>query len=305
MANTFTNLAQTILANRALNAFKAKLAPLGIFSTNFSAEAVQKGDKIKVPWFAEASAAVDFSGTYTTQGSTAEGLEVSINKRKFVSWGLTTEEMATLPSVSLDRFAVAKGHALAKAVLQDIFSVITAANYGSTAYSQGSGGDVVTASAANFDSAEVVQLAECADVDNWPEDGRGLVLHPAWHASLLGDADIIGTNGIRADNALADGKIREVAGFQLHKCNVIPGNSENLVGFAAHPDAILVAMRALIPESMANAPKVNVITDGDSGITLVLREWFDPDTDTAKRVLECNYGFLKGNPDGIKRLKSA
>lgn len=305
MANTFTNLAHTILANRALMAFVSKLAPLGIFSTDFSAEAVQRGEKVKVPWFSEASAAQDFNGTYTIQGATAEGLDVTINKRKFVSWGLTTEEMATIPQANLDRFAMHKGNALAKAVLQDIFSIITAANYGSTAYSQGSGGDVVTVTAANFDSAEITQLLECCDTDNWPEDNRGLVLNPAYHAALLGDADIVGTNGIRADNVLADGKVREVAGFQLHKCNVIPGNSENLVGFAAHPDAIMVAMRSLVPESMPGSPAVKVLSDANTGISIVLREWFDPDSDTAKRVLECNYGFAKGNGDAIKRIKSS
>jgi hypothetical protein len=307
MANTFTNLKNSIYANRALEAFVARLAPLGFFSTNFSAEAVAKGDKIRVPYISGASAAQDFNGTYTIQGATAEGLDITIDKRKFVSWGLTTEEMSTQPAATLDRFAVQKGNALAKAVLQDIWSTITAANFGNTAYSQGSGGSKVAVSAANFDSAEVVALAECADVDDWPEQPRGLVLSPAYYNALLGDADIIGTNGIRSDTPLRDATVREIAGFQTLKSNVIPSNGENLVGFAVNPDAILVAMRTLIPEEgVAGRPNVRTLTDADSGISIVLREWFDPDTDTVKRVLEAHYGYrVGGNAKAIKRLVSS
>lgn len=306
MANSFTTLTNTIYANLALEAFVARLTPLRIFATNFSAEAVQRGDKVKVPFISAASTAADFSGTYNIQGVTAEGLDISINKRKYVSWGLTTEEMATQPAVNMERFARQKGNALAKAVLQDIWSLITAANYGSAAYTQGSGGDVVTVTAANFDSTEVTQLLECCDTDDWPEEMRGLVLSPAYTASLLNDADIIGTNGIRSGTPLRDGSVGMIAGFETYKSNVIPANGENLVGFAAHPDAILVAMRSLIPEGgVANRPTVNALTDSDSGITIVMREWFDPDSDTMKRVLECNYGYLKGNANGIKRIKSS
>lgn len=304
MANSFTNLKQTIYANRALEAFVARLAPLGFFSANFSADAVAKGDKVRVTYVSGASAAQDFNGSYTVQGATAEGLEISINKRKFVSWGLTTEEMSTQPAVNLERFAAQKGHALAKAVLQDIWSVITAANFGNAAYSQGSGGDKVAVTAANFDSAEVVALAECCDVDDWPEEPRGLVLAPAHYNALLGDADIIGTGGIRSDTPLRDAMVREVAGFQVLKSNVIPSNSENLVGFAVNPDAILVAMRTLIPETgVANRPNVQTLTDAGTGISIVLREWFDPDADTVKRVLECHYGYrVGGNANAIKRV---
>lgn len=307
MPNTFTSLTNTIYANVALEAFVKRLTPLRLFANNFSAEAVARGDKVKVPFVSAASAAQDFTGSYNIQGSTAEGLEISINKRKYVSWGLTTEEMATQPAVNMERFARQKGNALAKAVLQDIWSLITAANYGSAAYSQGSGGDVVTVTAANFDSTEVTSVLECCEVDDWPEEMRGLVLSPAYYAALLNDADVIGSNGVRDNNPLSDGKIGvPLAGFDVVSSNVIPANGENLTGFACHPDAILVAMRALIPETgVANRPTVQSMTDADSGITIVMREWFDPDSDTMKRVLECNYGYLKGNGDGIKRIKSS
>lgn len=305
-ANSFTTLTNTIIASLALEAFTKRLTPLMAFATNFSNEAVQRGDKVKVCFVSAASAATDFSGSYAVQGSTAEGKDITIDKRKYVSWGLTTEELATQPQLNLERFAKQKGNALAKAVLVDIWSLITAANFGSSAYSQGSGGDVVTVTAANFDSTEVSQLLECCDVDDWPEEDRALVLSPAYYAALFNDADVIGTLGLNGGSALGDGVIRGMLGFDIYKSNVIPANAENLTGFAANPNGILIAMRSLIPEAnVANRPMVQPLTDPESGITIVMREWFSPEDDTTKRVLECNYGYLKGNADAVKRIKSS
>jgi hypothetical protein len=306
MANTLTNLTNTILAQKALEAFVKKMTAIRVFANNFSADAVQRGDKVKVAFVNSASAAYDFAGSYTVQDASAEGKDISINKRKVVSWGLTTQELSTQPQISLERFARQKGNALATAVLQDIWSLITAANYGSSAYSQGSGGDVITVTAANFDPTEVTQILEAADTKDWPDDERGLVLSPAYYANLFNDSGVIGTLGVGNGSNLASGRVRELLDFDIHKSNVIPANGENLTGFACHPDAILVAMRSLIPEqNVANRPSVQPLTDPESGMTIVMREWFDPDSDTTKRILECHYGYLKGNGNAIIRIKSS
>jgi hypothetical protein len=306
MANVFTNMTNTILANLALEAFVKKLAPLNVFANNFSAEAVQRGDKVKVAYVGAQSAATDFAGSYTVQAASAEGKDITINKRKYVSWGLTTEELATQPQLSLERFARQKGNALAYAVLQDIWSVITNANYGSTGYTQGSGGDEIVVTAANFDSTEVSNLREMCGTDNWPEEERALILNPAYTAALLNDADVIGDGGVDMQNVIREGVVGRLMGFNIYESTAIPANGQNLVGFAANPDGILVAMRSLIPEEgVSNRPMVMPVTDGQSGITIVMREWFDPDNDQTKRVLEANYGYAVGNPDAVKQIVSS
>lgn len=303
MGNTFTTLTHTILAQKALEAFVAAFAPMRAFAQNYSAEAAQKGDKVKVLWVGAQSAAQSFAGTYTMQDSTAEGKDITIDKHEFVSWGLTDKELSTQPQLSLERFARQKGFQLAKKVFQDHLSLVTAANFGSDAIS-GAGGDVLTSSAANFDGDDVIDISTACDLDDWPEMDRSLILSPSYHAGIR--KDLKSADGFGSDVVMRQGKVPSLDTFQqVFKTSLIPGNGENLVGFAAHPDAILSAIRYLRPQEDHNYQVAEPVTDADTGITLGFRAWYDPDTGTSKRVLECNYGYALGNSIAIKRIVSS
>lgn len=307
MANTFTTLTNTILAQKALEAFTYAMTPIRAFATNFSAEAVQPGDKVKVLFVNSADTALDFTGTYTAQDSSAEGKDITINARKYVSWTLTTEELATQPQLELERFAIQKGNALAKAVLSDIWSQITAANYGNTDHTApGIGGDKVVDTVANCDTDTIALMKNCCDEENWPEMFRSLILSPGGDYGIMKDGDVVGTGGYDASSVLKTGKWSQMFGFDKYVSNFIPSNSENLYGFACVPDGMLVAMRVLIPDQgVANRPSVEVLTDPGSGMSIVMREWFEPADDRTMRILECNYGYRVGNPTGVKRLVSS
>lgn len=309
-ANTFTTLTHTVLAARAMEAFTYALTPLQAFSTNFSSEAAQKGDKIKVMTTAAASAAVPFTGSYVMQGSTATGNDISIDKRYYVSWSLSTEEIMTQPQLSLDQFAVQKGNALAKGMLQDIWSLLTEANYGNVAISNAytAGADQWVGAATDFDTADLGYIWAACESDNWPDMPRSLVLSIPYYAELFQQSDLVGTDGVGSstDNIVKTAVIRELMGFSIYKTNCIPTLSDNTVGFAAHPDGILIANRVLLPEAgVALRPNTQVLTDPGTGASIVLRDWFDADNDVSKRVLEVNYGYLKGNANGIKLLASS
>ncbi|MFZ9683657.1 MAG: hypothetical protein ACO3DQ_10750, partial [Cephaloticoccus sp.] len=73
MANALTTLTHTLLAQTALEAFIADIAPLMVFARNFSDAAASRGDKVKVPFISAADAAATFAGTYTIQDADAEG----------------------------------------------------------------------------------------------------------------------------------------------------------------------------------------------------------------------------------------
>lgn len=307
MANTFTTLTNTILAQKALEAFVYAMTPVRAFATNFSAEAVQRGDKVKVLFVNSADAALDFSGTYTAQDVTAEGKDITINQRKYVSWTLTTDELATQPQLELERFAAQKGNALAKAVLADIWSQITGANYGTVLHTgPGVGGDHIHEAVADFDTDSVALIKNMCDEENWPEMGRSLVISPGADYGLMKDSDVIGTAGYDASSVLRTGRTGQIFGFDKYVSNFIPSNSENYYGFACVPDGMLVAMRTLIPEAnVANRPTVEVLSDPVSGISIVMREWFEPANDQTMRVLECNYGYRVGNPTGVKMIATS
>lgn len=309
-ANTFTTLTHTVLAQRAMEAFTYTLQPLRAFSTNFSAEAAQRGDKIKVMFTSAADAAADWAGSYVVQDADAEGKDISLDKRKYVSWGLTTDEIVTQPQIQLDTFAIQKGNKLALGMLQDVWSLLTEANYGNSAITTtASGGDQLVVTAANFDLDEVSWLYAACSLDNWPQMPRSLILSIPYYAQLFRESEVIGTEGLASSNPsmLREAEIRRLMGFDIYETNAISATAtDNVTGFAAHPDGILVANRVLIPETgIPNRPAVNVMTDPGTGVSIVQREWFNPDNDQSIKVLEVAYGYLKGNANGIKLISSS
>jgi len=86
---------------------------------------------------------------------------------------------------------------------------------------------------------------------------------------------------------------------------LIPGNSENLVGFAAHPSAFAIAMRYLKPTDGHKYSKAEPLTDPATGITIGVREWYDENSGSIRKVWECQFGHVLGIAAGLKRITSA
>lgn len=297
MANSITNLNDNIIIQKALEAFKAGLLPITTFATNFSDEIVSKrGEKITVPYVPAQDAAQDFNGTYDMQDADASGIEVPINKHKFVSWGLTDKEIANSSVLSLELFGAQKGFQLAKAVVQDILSLVTAANYGAA---------VFTGLASTFDADDVVDIGVACDNASIPESPRNMVLNPNYYGALLKDNAIQSTSLFGSSEPVQAGRISQIDGFNLAKCPTIPANGENLVGFVAYPSAIAIVMRYLAPQEGNKYSQAISVVDPETKITLGFREWYSEDTGTKKKIIECNYGFSKCEAAALKRMVSA
>jgi hypothetical protein len=296
MANTLTNLTNTIISRTALEAFVAALTPVRAFCTNISADAAERGDKIKVMNTAAATAAAAFAGTYAMQDSTAEGLDVALDQHYFVSWYLTDKQIAEQPQLRIEQFGRQKGFQLAKKVLQDVLSLVTAANYGAAAF---------TGAASGFDADDVADLETTCDEADWPEIGRSLILKPTYHGSVVKDNAVQGTLGVDQSPVLSESRVRRLHNFDLYKSSLIPANGENLVGLAVHPDAMLFASRYLAPQEGADYADARALTDAETGITIGFRKWYDKDSGQMRNVLETLWGKLKGNGSACKRLVSA
>jgi hypothetical protein len=297
--NTLSNLNYTLLGQKVLEAFTAYMTATSVFATNYSEAETQRGNKVKVAFVSGATASQDWvaANGYVAQDSEIDGLDITINKRKYVEWNLTTQEMADNPQVNMDRFARQKGFALAKDVLQDIWSVITNANYGAP---------VFTGAAANLDSDAIADIETVCDEAFWPDMERGLILKPAYASNLTKDSKIVGTVGLEQSEVLQRSRIGTIHNFNTHKSPFVPDNGENLRFFATHPDAILIASRVLVPEDPSKIIRFERLADPmGTGLTLAFREWTDPVLDKVRRIFEFNYGYLKGNPNGIKRGVSA
>src|SRR5690349_4041505 len=103
MSNTLTNLNDTIVVDAAIEAFTAGITPMGAFSVNASPTMAERGDKVKVLFVGAQDEAIDWvaANGYQMQDANAEGLDVPLDRRKYVSWGFQDQELAENPQLTL------------------------------------------------------------------------------------------------------------------------------------------------------------------------------------------------------------
>jgi hypothetical protein len=289
-----------LVLESAMIAFKQILHPLALFSTAFYDVPLEGTDIVQVPYYPlETAASKDFDGSYVfDKGTNTLSKPVTINKRKYQPLSFTSAEKRRQPKFDPEILGQLKGAKLAEDVLVDILSVVTAANFPTVGF---------TGAASDFDVDDVIDLDVAVTEAKWPVQGRGIITKPAYLGGLAKDMNSAG--GMATFERDANGGVINfptLAGFSFGPSNVIPSNGENLTGMVVYRSAILVGFSPIEPvaEVMSKLNRYEVVTDEITGLTLEYREWGDPDTDTAKRTIECNYGYAKGEVAALQRIRS-
>jgi hypothetical protein len=296
MANNLTQVQDIRIADKFLEAFVAALTPLRAFSTDFSPEFSERGKTVNVPVIGAANTSYDFAGSYSANAdSDVQGIPVVLDGHKVQSLHLTDKEVSESSWVSIERLAISKARQLAQDVLTDIWSIVTAANYGAPA--------IDPVDAEDFDSSTVLAVRKACAQANMPVTDRALILDSAYYSNLLGDPKISHSYLMQMSQpALMEARIPRVYGFDVYETTILPDNSQNLVGFASHPRGLAVAMRYLKPIVTEAYIEAGPVTDPQSGITLGYRRYYDTDSGKLVAAFECVYGFKKAIAAGIKRI---
>ena len=292
----------TILTG-AMEAFKRIILPLRLFSTKFEDVPLKGTDTVQVPYYPLATAASkdfdDAAGYEAEEEGDIETRPVKIDRRKYQSMAIKSRTWNRMPMIDFEKLGTNKGRKLAEDVINDIFSVVSAANFGEP---------VVNVAPDEFDFLEVLAAGKAGNDLMWPEGGRGLVLCNDFDHFLKADpqARFAGNSG--DTRVWRDGSLgARVGGFDYERAAILPENGENLGGFICFPSAVLVAQAPIQPEPSVRdqLTAYEVHTDPDSGLTLEYRAWGDPGKDTGKRVIECNYGYAFGEKDALRRITKA
>lgn len=288
-----------VILRNGIRALKKRLSPVLAFSTVMRSQVLTETNKVQVPFYAlETLTSKDFDGSYSFVGAdgTVAAREVEVNKRKYQPLEFTSKELRRNSAVDLNMVMMLKIEKLAEDVLNDIASVITNANFGAA---------IFTGAASGFDRTDVSGIRTDLSQVNWPHAGRSLVLESDYEGALVNDIITVATDG--GDNVRREGSVGRLLGFDIFEHPNMPGNGENLVGYTALPYAILAAFSPIEPaeEVKDNLSDYRIITDPDTGLSLEYRSWGDPNSDTARRVIEVNYGYAKGDAAQLKRLVSA
>ncbi len=291
MATTHTNVGLQIYSNKVIREIRRKLAAIFAFSLDLSDEARQVGDKVRVP-LVTADTADDFDATTHNYKATAADLtdrEVAIDKRKLAKFGITDAQSAANNPNWWERKAEANANACAAAALTDILSLITPANFGDDAE------DKVALALAAVSLKGVAAIRAAAVKKGLNPAICALVLNSDYYSALLGCLDSAVYGGAEV---VRTGVIPNLLGF----AKVVEAPTLIIPGFVNHPDAIAVANRYLAPVAPDSYQEVGTAKDEDSGLTVGVRKYGDPDTGLLSVSCELCYGREIGNADALLRI---
>lgn len=311
-ANTIaTELKRNFILQTVIEDFARKTLMLGQFSTVFRSVPLEGTNKVEVPFLdldsTSPTSFVTADGYNTVTGTAVDKREIQVGNnggnaallcdRRYAALSFTSEEMARQPFLKVLDHVRRKADGLASSVVNHVLSVVTAANYGAAAKTEPAGA---------FDSDDLIDIKLACKL--WPDMGRSLFLDSAYDANLLKDTSFKHALNAASDSAIKEGRLYpRVLGFDYIENPTIPDNGENLVGFAAHAAAILVATAPVPPvEEVRRAGcSYEVFTHPLTGITFEFRTFGDTTLDSATQVIELNYGFAVGNANALKRITSA
>lgn len=301
-ANTVdTELKRNVILNDLMRDFKRVLLMLNVFTTKFENVPLEGTNKVTVPWYdLDTTASTDWNaanGYVFAENTTVGYREVTVNKRKYKPMDFTSDVFRRQPYFNPAQSMRLKVEQLAVDVWEDILSVITEANYGAAA---------LTLEAGTMDTDDLIGLRKIANQTDWPIVGRAAVLNSDDEASLLSDDTIKHVDKSGSNAALRDGSTGRLFGFDMYYSPRIPDNDEDLSGFICLTPAALVATAPIAPAPgvRQNLLSYDIVTDPDTGISFEYRYWGAAQADKDYEVVECNYGFGKGNARALKRISS-
>jgi len=289
MATINANLNDEIIAGRALEAFSAALAPVRAFSVSFDGEASRKGDTINVPLVSTISATnfSDYEGT----GGELQNVSVSLNQHKVATAEITDVQFANSSSADVEIFARAAGKAVAQAVIEYAFALVTTVNFGAA---------TVTTYSGAFGTTQIRALRKALSNSNAGPD-RSLILNPDLYDDLFSDSTVVIANPNFGSGGIREGNIGRVLGFDVYESTLTMATSVR--GFAVHPSAIAIAVRPLQAQAPSEYLATRVETDSESGISLGYRRHYSAAKGKHYLNFEAVFGASAGVTSGLKMVR--
>lgn len=280
-----------IFAQEAMKAFVANLFPFRAFSTDMSGEAAKKGDAIIVPLVSSLTGTT-FSN-YEVGGGEMTAVTVNLTKQKIVPVDVSDLQAANASHAKIDSFAMNAGAALAEAVLSDILSIFTTGSFGSAS---------VTTAAANWTVAQARAVRLALNNNRAPRRGRSLIVNTTLEDALLGSTNVLQAYAYGGAEAIREGNVPRLVGFDVYGTDVVPLNGISLAGVGCTPDAVAVAVRALLPQAQGDLEAFEIVTDEQTGLTFGYRQHYNRKDGKVYGNFECLYGYAAGLTKGASLI---
>lgn len=180
MSTIATALQDDIIADAAIEAFTAALAPLSAFSTDFSSETVKKGSSVDVAIPANITAGTTQNSYETEDTAALNSVNVPLTSYAKATVGITDAQFANSSSARLEKYAHQQAKAVARKIITDTWALILNATFSQK----------VTKALGSFSSADVRALRVLLDKADVDVDNRSLILNPDFYDKLTGDTTI-------------------------------------------------------------------------------------------------------------------
>ena len=290
MANTLATISNgKLVSQRALSLLVEQFPFLTSAYSDFSDASARKGDIVTTHLITAATAvAYSTANGYVAGDRTQTDCIVSLDNLIHSTVAINDSEAASSSINLIERFAASAAHALGKSMVDTLLGTISAASYTST----------MTVAADVLSYRSIVSMGVVLDGNKVPSGNRYAIVSPNNKASLLNDSSIVANAQIQGDT-VRTGSVGIVNGIEVFSYPSLPSAISK--GFAAQQEALLVAAR--LPEVPSDYPGlIENVTEPVSGLSLQMREFYNPTLGTRNRSYVLLFGCGRGSTASLVRL---
>lgn len=296
MPNVLGTTSSALILMRALELVFTKRPILSRISLDLKPEAVKFNQTV----YSRIYSVPDVNDFGTGAEDRADtDVPVTISAFKEVHHKFTIQELSATDRNLVDESAEPIAVAIANHMVDAIAALWIAGNFANS----------TTELLADTDYQTITALRKALSGRGAP-DNRFIAANADVYEKWLNDTTVVSAlNNAGHGGAITTGMLPQVAGFDIFEYPALPATG-NMTAFAGSKDSAVIAAR--VPkdprEVLPNAPfpgNLAVITEPQTGLSVMVNEWIDPSTLDANVRLIWMYGVAKGNASNGQILKTA
>lgn len=267
MANVTRTMADTAgfipqaWAQRALDILRANVMLTRLVAKDQDYEPGWKGKTLNIPYpgtFVAQDKVADTPASVQTPTGGAT-VSVTLNKHKLVDFLVEDVARAQASSELLDRYVSPAAIAIGDQVENDLFAL-----YSSLTQSVGTSGTDITA-------ATIRAARKKLNDNKAPKNGRFMIMSTKDEIAVLGDTNLQNYFAFSKANAVAEGAIGNLYGFDLYTSQntpVVAGSPNSTKNIAGTKDMFILATRPFSAIPAGAGVETTTISDEETGLTI-------------------------------------
>jgi hypothetical protein len=297
--NTLGTLNGTLIAQRALRTLLAAFPMIGKVARNFDSEGkVKFGQQLiaHLPTAAAPAADYNVDNGYVATGRTQVNIPVTLNNHVHHTYEVNDQERSSTAVNLIERFAVTAAYSIGLRFYADFFALIKKANFGN-------GGQNTVIVSQGFSRDNLVDMGVALNIRNVLPIERFAVLNPYYAGALFKDRAVISRDYVDGRPAVT-AQLGIVHNFDCSEYSALPDNAEGLGGIAGSPEAFGIVTALPEPPDVKEGGQMTVVTEPESGLSLLMRQWYDWNAGKEKRTYTLMYGVAVGVKENLQLLSA-